>query len=177
MSKNKFYQELAYYYDFICTDRKKDAEVLKKLIKKHKKSKGNKLLDVACGPGLEDKYLKEDFKVTGIDLHSGILNFAKQRNPDIKYLIGDMRYFKLNETFDVITCFDAMCHLSNHKDLQTTLKNFYHHLNKGGVLIFYIDDHFLKEHFKEDKIVVNQKSKGTTKVILFEIYIRQGNKI
>ena len=177
MKENKFYQEYAYYYDFICSDRKKDVEVLKKLIKKHKKSKGDKLLDVACGPGLEDKYLKEDFRVTGIDLHPGILNFARNRNPDINYLIGDMRNFKLNEKFDVITCFDAMCHLRNHKDVSMTLKNFYNHLAKGGVLIFYIDDHILKKHFKEDKIVVTQKTKGTLKVILIEIYHKNQNRI
>ena len=177
MSTNKFYQEFAYYYDFICTDRKKDVAVLNKIIKKHKKSKGDKLLDVGCGTGLEDKYLKKDYRVTGVDLHQGVLDFAKKRNPGINYILGDMRYFKLDEKFDVTTCFDAMCHLQNYNDLQAALKNFYHHLNKGGLLIFYIDDQFLKEHYKEDKVVVNQKTKGTKKVILIEIYHKKNNRI
>lgn len=177
MRKNKFYQEFAYYYDFICTDRKKDVTVLNKLIKKHKKSKGNKLLDVACGTGLEDKYLKKDYRVAGIDLHQEVLDFAKRRNPKIPYIIGDMKYLKLDEKFDVITCFDAMCHLQNYRDLQAALKNFYNHLHKGGVLIFYIDEQFLKEHYKEDKVVITKKTKGTVKVILIEIYNKKNNRI
>jgi len=177
MKQNKFYSEYAYYYDFICTDRKRDVEVLNRLINKHKKSKGNKLLDVACGTGLEDKYLKENYKVTGVDLHQGVLDFAKKRNPKIPYIIGDMRHFKLEEKFDVITCFDAMCHLLNYNDLKATLKNFYNHLTSEGVLIFYIDDHLLQEHYKGDKIVVNQKTKELSKVILIEIYHKKNNRI
>ncbi len=177
MKKNKFYSEYAYYYDFICTDRKKDVAILNKLIKKYKKSKGDKLLDVGCGTGLEDKYLKRDYQVTGIDLHQGVRDFAQKRNPEINYIIGDMRYFRLNEKFDIITCFDAMCHLQNYRDLKAALKNFYNHLNKSGILIFYIDEQFLKEHYKEDKIVINQKTKGPSKVILIEIYHKKSNRI
>ena len=43
MEKGEFYGNLAFYYDFICEDRKKDVQILRKLIKKHKKSKGKKL--------------------------------------------------------------------------------------------------------------------------------------
>ena len=111
-----FYNELAPLYDFICTpeSRKKDMAALKKIISKHLKSGGKRLLDVACGTGLEDRYLKHDFDITGIDLNDGVLRIARRRNQDVEYLHGDMRRFKLDRKFDIIICFDAMCYLQNY---------------------------------------------------------------
>jgi SAM-dependent methyltransferase len=175
----RFYNELASLYDFICTpeDRKRDVVVLKKIIKRHLKSRGKALLDVACGTGLEDRYLKDHFDVTGLDLNKAVLRIARKRNPEITYLQDDMRTFRLDETFDVIICFDAMCYLQNHRELGQTLTNFHRHLKPGGLLIFYIDPVFLKEHHKQDTIIVNHKTKDKKTVILFEAYRKYGNKI
>lgn len=170
----KFYEELAYYYDFICEDRKKDVDVLRTLIRTHKQSRGDNLLDVACGTGREDFYLKEHFSVTGIDVHEGVLALAQKRNPDIHYIRADMREFTLTTTVDVITCFDALNYLPTLTDLKKTLKTFYNHLNTGGVLIFYIDS--LKEHFKE-KTFITKKSKRALHVTLIEdSFIRGKNR-
>lgn len=177
--RSRFYNELASLYDFICTpeNRKRDVAVLKKIIRRHLKSQGKELLDVACGTGLEDKYLNESFDVTGLDLNSAVLRIARRRNPKITYLQGDMRTFRLDQSFDVITCFDAMCYLQNYRELRQTLNNFHRHLKPGGLLIFYLDPVFLKEHHKQDTIIVSQKTKGKKTVILFEAYRKYGKKI
>ncbi len=188
MNKGKFYNSLAFYYDFICGDRRRDVDILRRIIKRHKRSEGKKLLDVACGTGLEDKYLKKHYDVTGIDLNKGVLKLAKKRNPKIRYETGDMRKFRLKEKFDVITCFDAMGYLLNIKNLRMTLKNFYNHLEKGGVLVFYIDDY--RERLREHDVLVTKKSKGKLHVTLIEdfhfnkkigdgfliLVVRKGNK-
>jgi ubiquinone/menaquinone biosynthesis C-methylase UbiE len=175
----RFYDELASLYDFICTpeNRKRDVAVLKRIIKRHVKSKGKELLDVACGTGLEDCYLKKNFDVTGLDLNTAVLRIARKRNPEITYLQGDMRTFRLDKTFDIITCFDAMCYLQNYRDLRQTLANFHRHLKPGGLLIFYIDPVFLKEHYKQDTFIVSHKTKDNKTVILFEAYHQYGRKI
>ncbi len=175
MKKGSFYGNLAFYYDFICSDRKNDVEILNKLINKHKKSKGNKLLDVACGTGLEDKYLKENFKLTGIDKNKGVLKIAKKRNPEIKYKVGDMRKFKLDEKFDVITSFDAINYLMNYDDLKKTLKNFSEHLNEGGIIIFYLDT--VKEHFSQNDVKITHKSKDNMDVTLIENWFVDKNDV
>ena len=166
MNKGSFYNKLALYYDFICEDRKHDVEILRKIIKKHKETKGKKLLDVACGTGLEDKYLKKYFDVTGTDLNKGVLKLAKKRNPKIRYKATDMRSFKFKEKFDIITCFDPMGYLLSIKNITRALKNFYRHLERGGVLIFYIDDY--KERIRDSDFLVTKKSKGKTHVTLIE---------
>ena len=178
-TKSRFYSELAPLYDFICTieDRKKDVAVLSKIIKRYLKSNGKTLLDVGCGTGLEDKYLKRSFELTGIDLNNGVLRIARRRNPDVRYLQDDMRIFDLGTQFDVITCFDAMCYLQNYRELRMTLVNFYNHLAPGGLLVFYVDGIFLREHHKQDTIVVNRKTRGNRTVILFELYHRKRKRI
>ncbi len=178
-TRSRFYSELAPLYDFICTleDRRKDVAVLGRLIKRHLRSKGKKLLDVACGTGLEDKYLKTSFDLTGIDLNNGVLRIARRRNPDVRYLQGDMKTFDLGTQFDVITCFDAMCYLRTYRDLRKTLSNFHDHLVPGGLLVFYVDGIFLREHYRKDTIVVNRKTRGNRTVILFEIYHKRRSRI
>jgi SAM-dependent methyltransferase len=177
--KWRFYNELAPLYDFICTseDRMRDMEVLEKIVNRHLQSEGKKLLDVACGTGLEDKYLKRNFEVSGIDLNQGVLEIARRRNHDVTYRRGDMRTFNLEARFDVITCFDAMCYLPHYRDLRVTLTNFYRHLVPGGLLIFYLDGIFLRDHNNQDTILVNRKTRGNRTVILFEIYHKRRNRI
>lgn len=165
MKEGAFYEDLAFYYDFICSDRKRDVNVLLALIEAHKRSPGNTLLDVACGTGLEDLYLKKYFTVAGVDVHQGVLDIARKRNPEITYKRGDMRTFKFDEDFDVICCFDAMMYLQTVEDLKKTFKNFYSHLRKGGVLVFYVD------HLRENCQNTQQctaKEKDDLHVILFE---------
>ncbi|MFX1344099.1 MAG: methyltransferase domain-containing protein, partial [Promethearchaeota archaeon] len=72
------YKELAKYYDLIYSwkDYRKETNKIEKLIKKYKKSDGNKLLDVACGTGKHVEYLKENFSCTGIDLNVEMINIA-----------------------------------------------------------------------------------------------------
>lgn len=178
-TKSRFYNELAPNLDFICTfeNRKKDVLVLQKLIARHLKTDGRELLDVACGTGLEDRYLKKNFEVTGIDLHKGVLQIARKRNPDVTYLLGNMQTFRLKSKYDVITCFDAMCYLRNHAALRRTLRNFRRHLLKGGLLIFYLDPVFLEEHHKQDTIVITKKCKKATCLTLIEVYRKTGQNI
>jgi len=160
----KLYKDLAWCYEFITNgkEHKQEAEFV------IKKSKGKELLDVGCGHGWHDKFLKKRFKVTGVDLNKPILKLAKKRNPEVKYFLGDMRTFNLKKKFDVVLSFDAMIYNLNYKDLKKTLKNLSRHLKDNGTLIFHIDK--LKENFIQNKIVACKKyKKGKTKLFFFQI--------
>lgn len=171
MTRGNLYKNLAWCYEFITTGEghKKEADFVKSIVKKYKKSKGNKLLDVGCGHGWHDKFLKKDFKITGIDLNRTMLELAKKRNPKITYKQGDMRNFNLNRKFDVVMSFDAMMHNLNYKDLKATIKCLSEHLVGGGVLIFHLDK--LKENFKQYGIVANleQYSKNNIYMTFFQM--------
>jgi SAM-dependent methyltransferase len=168
----ELYKSLAWCYEFITTGKghKEEADFLIKTVKKYKKSKGNTLLDVGCGHGWHDKFLKKSFKITGIDLNKEILNFAKMKNPEVKYKILDMRKFNLNKKFDVVISFDAMMYNLNYRNLRTTIENLSKHLKDGGLLIFHLDR--LKDNFKQYGIVSNPENHRFSKKNIFITYFQ-----
>lgn len=149
MKKQLLYKELAEYYDLIYSSKryKKEADKLFKLISKYKKTKGNELLEVACGTGHHLKCFEARFSCTGIDISEKMLSIAKKRVPKARLHIGNMINFKLKEKFDVITClFSSIGYVKNYQNLRKTIKNFSKHLKDGGVLL--IEPWFTKKTFR-----------------------------
>ncbi len=132
------YKELAKFYDLIYSwkDYKAEIKRIKKLIKKHKKSEGNELLDVGCGTGKHIEYLKDKFSCIGCDLNTEILDVAKGNIIGVTFLQADMITLDLNKKFDVIiSLFSSIGHVKTYDNLEQTLQNFSKHLKKGGVVI------------------------------------------
>jgi ubiquinone/menaquinone biosynthesis C-methylase UbiE len=170
------YKQFAKYYDIIYQwkDYKSESLTLRKLIKKHKSSEGREMLDVACGTGNHIQYLKKYFNITGVDLDKDMLAIARKKLPDIKFIRGDMRSFRLNKLFDVIVClFSAIGHLKTYSNLEKTIKNFSRHLKPGGVMVVepfvdpkaFIDNHlsadFVKKYdLKLARMVVSKRNKS-----------------
>lgn len=132
------YKQFAKYYDSIYSrkDYKAESERIRAIIKEYKTSRGKDLLDAACGTGNHILFLKKYFNVTGLDLDKDMLRIARKKLPDIKFIRGDMRNFKLDKQFDVIVClFSAIAHVKTYPGLEKTFKNFLRHLKPGGVVI------------------------------------------
>lgn len=132
------YRELARYYDLLYSskDYRTDAIKIKKFISRYKKTKGDSLLDVACGTGQHIKFLKDSFSCMGIDLNKEVLRIAKRKFPDVEFKRADMINFKLNRKFDVVLClFSAIGYVRTYDNLRKTFNNFSDHLKSGGVLI------------------------------------------
>jgi ubiquinone/menaquinone biosynthesis C-methylase UbiE len=138
MQHQLLYKDLARYYDLLYSfkDYKKEAQAIKTLIQKYKKSSGRDLLDVACGTGYHALYLSRNFKVTGIDLNNQMLKLAQKRVPSATFRLGNMANFKLNTKFDAITClFSSIGYIKEPRKLQATINNFAMHLKPGGVVL------------------------------------------
>jgi len=124
-------------YDAIYAKKNYEAEAqaLKGLVDRYKKTDGNELLDVACGTGLHLPYLVNDFQVTGVDLSEQQLDAAKKRLPDLTFVQGDMRNFDLEHQFDVVTClFSSIGYVHPFEDLKAAVRNMANHVKPGGVL-------------------------------------------
>ncbi|NVM18686.1 MAG: class I SAM-dependent methyltransferase [Candidatus Lokiarchaeota archaeon] len=142
------YKELAEYYDMIYhwKDYKAEANIIKELIKKYKKSDENYLLDVGCGTGVHLKYFKDDYSCTGIDINDEMVKVAKSKIKNVIFKQGDMIDFDLNTEFDVILClFSSIGYVKTYTNLEKTIMNFANHLKKGGLLI--IEPWFTKSAF------------------------------
>jgi SAM-dependent methyltransferase len=138
MKQQTIYKGLARYYDLIYSwkDYKKEAAIVRRLVSKYKKSKGNHLLEVACGTGGHARYLSRHFKVVATDISPDMLRVARHNVKGVAFQQADMTALSLGRKFDVIVClFSSIGYLKTRGRLKTTLQNFARHLKQGGVLI------------------------------------------
>ncbi|MBU1293351.1 MAG: class I SAM-dependent methyltransferase [Gammaproteobacteria bacterium] len=100
------------------------------------KSRGN-ALDVGCGctGRFIDLLQGEGFTPSGLDISDEMLNIARKKHPDIRFVQGDICECELSEKYDFITAWDSIWHipLSEQRNVLTKLVES---LNVGGVLIF-----------------------------------------
>jgi ubiquinone/menaquinone biosynthesis C-methylase UbiE len=65
---------------------------------------GATVLDLGCGTGepIGQYFIDAGFKVIGVDGSSKMLEIAKSRCPNTRFILSDMRTIHLNEKFDCI---------------------------------------------------------------------------
>lgn len=113
-----------------------ETEKIHALIKKHKRSSGNALLDVGCGTGAHIAYLKKFYAAEGLDLDEQLLEVARQRHPDVAFHHGDMADFNLNRAYDVIvSLFSAIGYVKTVARLNQTMQTLARHLTPGGMIL------------------------------------------
>lgn len=95
-----------------------------------------KLLDVACGTGRHLEFLGRQFECEGLDVSPAQLAEARRQLPDMELHLGDMRHFRLERQYDVITClFSAIGYMITLEDLALACRNMAKHLAPGGLLL------------------------------------------
>lgn len=132
------YSKEAQYYDKLYAYKDYRAEVQRFMpfIRQHLRSKGNRLLDVACGTGRHLEYLREDFEVAGLDFSPQLLQAAQERIPVASLYRADMLDFNLGREFDVVTClFSSIAYVRTLENVRRAIGCMTRHLVSGGVLI------------------------------------------
>jgi ubiquinone/menaquinone biosynthesis C-methylase UbiE len=128
------------FYDAIYLARGKDyaleSQEIHELIQKHKRSKGNTLLDLACGTGLHLQFFSRDYQCEGLDLDAEMLKVAGERCKKITLHQGNMIDFRIDKKFDAITClFSSIGYVQSVENLHRTITTMSGHLQPGGVLV------------------------------------------
>lgn len=172
----QLYKKFTGYYDKIYDklDHKKESEFIKWAVNKHNSSESNMLLDIACGTGRHAYFLKDEFKVIGVDISEEMLKIAREKVHGVEFITGDMKKLDLGRKFDAVICmFSAMNYNVTFEELKLTLTNFYDHLNKGGVLIF--DLGINKENWAEEHLSVDTVVEGNLKLArISKAYLENG---
>lgn len=136
------------YYDLIYSFKNyaKEAEIIRGLLWRLSPS-ARTILDVACGTGEHDRFLKRDYLIDGIDLNGKLLEIARGKNPLSSYTVGDMRNFDLGRTYDSIIClFSAIGSMKTAEDLAATLGSFRRHLSRAGFAL--VEPWLSPDHWK-----------------------------
>jgi ubiquinone/menaquinone biosynthesis C-methylase UbiE len=92
--------------------------------------------DLGCGPGHIARYLRQcRIQVCGMDLSLGMVERARQLNPDIVFNQGDMRALPVNDnTWAGIAALYAIVNLPT-RDLVQALREMFRVLSPGGQLL------------------------------------------
>lgn len=137
----KNYQKFAAVYDSIMDDSLYDQWTDFSLRHFPKKKKA-KLLELACGTGIQSiRFKQAGFDVTGLDLSQDMLDLAAKRaktaRVDIPFVQGNMLDLSSVGTFDYVTCYsDSICYMEDEVEVGDVFKQVYDHLNEGGIFIF-----------------------------------------
>jgi SAM-dependent methyltransferase len=130
----------ALIYDAVFSAKGKDwadeARKLSALVKRHKRSPGNTMLDVACGNGGHVGYLCDEFAITGLDLDPGMLKLAEERFPGIPFHCASMVDFKLEKKFDIVMCLtSAIGYAKTLQSMRQAIRTMSDHVLPGGILV------------------------------------------
>lgn len=137
----KNYQKFAAVYDSIMDDSLYDQWTDFSLRHFPKKKKA-KLLELACGTGIQSiRFKQAGFDVTGLDLSQDMLDLAAKRaktaRVDIPFVQGNMLDLSSVGTFDYVTCYsDSICYMEDEVEVGDVFRQVYDHLNEGGIFIF-----------------------------------------
>lgn len=168
----------AHLYDTIYLSRGKnyaaEAESIHQFIQHNLRSGDNTLLDIACGTGLHTGYLREHYRVEGLDLDARMLEAAKQKCPDLTFHLGDMRDFDLGKQFDVITClFSSIGYVGTVSGLNQAIANFERHLKPGGLM--FIEPWFTPDDWQTGNIHATCVDEPRLKISRMNLSGREGN--
>lgn len=126
---NKYYGFHAKIYDltrpFFLLGRKK-------FFTKINFKSNEKVLDLACGTGMNLAYIKKiisERNITAIDYSTAMLKAAAKNHPKIKFLQGDVSKYNFKKKFDKIICTYSLSMIDDWKE---TIKNVKKHLKKNG---------------------------------------------
>jgi len=130
----------AAYYDLVHGGREKDYAVeagkVDAAIRAHGRPNPDTLLDVACGTGQHLLFLRNRYRVEGLDADAGMLEIARRRLSGVTLHHGDMLTFDLGRRFDAVIClFSAIGHVRTRANLRRAVARMAAHLAPGGVLV------------------------------------------
>ena len=134
------FNEYSKYYDLFYKEKdyNEEAAYIDRLICQLEQKPCN-LLDIGCGTGKHANILVDKgYKVHGIDKSETMLQEAINNFGDrVTFSKGDIRDFKLNKTFSVITSlFHVMSYQTANNELDDCFQSIYNHLEDNGYFIF-----------------------------------------
>lgn len=99
---------------------------------------GANVLDLCCGSGqLSQWLLSKGYQVTGVDRSERMLQYAREKAPDCKLILGDVRFLELLPSLHAVFSTGlGFNHILNFDELTSTFHNAYKALNTNGIFVF-----------------------------------------
>ena len=97
-----------------------------------------KSMDLACGTGVLCRILRDaGIEAAGMDFSSGMIDIAREADPDGHYDVADMTTYCPVIQYDLVTCTgDAVNHIMDIDDVAKIFRNVYAYTAPGGYFVF-----------------------------------------
>jgi len=168
--KMRLYKDLSWTWPIISPpkDYIEEVEFFVAKIKEHAKIETKSLLNLGCGGGNMDWSFKKQYDVTSVDISPNMLALARELNPEIAYIEGDMQVVRLDRKFDAVVIHDSILYMQNLKELKAAFMTAYEHLKDNGLMITYCEE--WPEHFIQNKVRTQKETKDNIEIIFIENY-------
>lgn len=166
----RLYHDLAWLFQIITPpdDYVEECEAYERILRRLARIPLKTLLNLGCGAGHHDHALKKNYSVTGADISDTMLSMARELNPDVEYLAGDMRTLNLRRTFDAVTIFDSITYMLTEADIRAAFTTTFRHLNPGGVCLAVLD--ITRESFVQNRSYCSTHTRNGVDVAFVENY-------
>lgn len=149
-------------------DYAEETDFYVNVINENAEIKVKTLLHLGCGAGGNDYIFKKHFKVTGVDISEEMLRVAREINPEVTYLHGDMRSIDLKERFDAVAIPDSIDYMTTLSELEAAIDTSCKHLKPGGLLLVVAKT---RENFRENNFCYTGAKDGVEITIFENNYI------
>jgi len=162
----KSYGPLAWTEKILAPPEKYEKEVIQYItaINRNSIKELKTMLHLGCGAGGHDLHFRKHFELTGVDISEDMLKIAKELNPDVRYIHGDMRSIRLKQEFDVVIIPDSIMYMNTLEDLKDAIHTASLHLSPGGILLVVVHP---REEFQNNNFVYTGTDRNTH-ITLFE---------
>ena len=145
----KLYDELADWWPVFSDPAHYRREVahFARVLRESARPSPRTLLELGSGGGNSALHLKKRFAMTLVDISPRMLRVSRRQNPECDHVRGDIRSVRLGKTFDAVYVHDAICHMTNERDLKAVMRTAFVHCRPGGAALLVPD--FVRETFEE----------------------------
>jgi ubiquinone/menaquinone biosynthesis C-methylase UbiE len=151
-------------------------------------SVGGRVLEVACGPGIEYEGLKKAgvrVDYVGVDVTRSMVELCTRRFPEATFQVGNAESLPFaDESFDVVFAKDLYEHL---EDFRGALRDMYRVARKRVVVYFFLplvdaptkyekhpESGFHHNHYSRQELVSYSTELGATSVSIEDVHDEQG---
>ncbi len=121
------------------------------------------VLDLGCGTGSLTCLLADcGYDMIGVDISEEMLEAAREKRPDILYLLQDMREFELYGTVRaVVSICDSMNYITEYEELVQVFRLVNNYLDPGGVFIFDLNTIYKYQEVLGQRTIAENRREGS----------------
>ena len=113
----------------------------------------SKILELGSGTGADLVKLSKNYDVTGSDISPAIVRDIKERYPEIKVRVLDVREMNIEGKFDCIYSNKVLSHLTK-AELENSLIKQAQHLDEDGMILMTLNyGEYREEYLEEDGLL------------------------